>query len=93
MNDQDTTVISMELKELTEALAPLVAAQLLSAYYASLSCARQQGDTRSDDEIFRDCMGEFLLLREMLKATHENMDELDVEVLLQRRSPDPAKDL
>jgi hypothetical protein len=92
MNSEDTTVISVELRELTEALAPLVAAQLLSAYYASLSHARQQGDARSDDEIFRDCMGEFLLLREMLKATHENMDELDVEALLQRRGPNPEKD-
>jgi hypothetical protein len=74
--------LSVDIKELEKVLAPVVSAQLLSAYYTLLTYARQHGDSRTDDELFRDCMGDFLIVSQMFEGAIRSLESLDPESLL-----------
>ena len=74
--------LSVDIKELEKVLAPLVSAQLLSAYYTLLAYARQHGDSRTDDEVFSDCMGDFLVVSQMFEGAIRSLEGMDPESLL-----------
>jgi hypothetical protein len=59
--------LAVSVKDLEAVLIPLTSAQLLCAYYTLLSYARQQGDSRNDKEIFKDCVQDFRKVSQVLE--------------------------
>lgn len=81
MNGNQIGELSIDIKHLEAVLTPLISAQLLSAYYTLLSYSRQQKDTRTDEEIFRDCLGDFLTVSRMVEQAIRSLEGLDPEAL------------
>ena len=85
MNGNQVEELSVDAKDLEAVLIPLTSAQLLCAYYALLSHARQQGDSRKDDEIFRDCLKDFRKVSQLLVQALEELEP--EELYLELKGP------
>jgi hypothetical protein len=82
--DNDEKASRSEFQELVEWMKQLLAAQILAAYYQLLSIARIRGDKRGDEEIFRDCMADFVVMSQTLSRIKGDLSELDPEELIRR---------
>ena len=78
MNENQIEELAVNVKDLETVLIPLTSAQLLTAYYTLLAYARQQGDSRKDEEIFHDCLKDFRKVSQMLEGA---LAELEPENL------------
>jgi len=78
MKENQIEELAVNVKDLETVLIPLTSAQLLTAYYTLLAYARQQGDSRKDDEIFKDCFKDFRKVSQMLE---DALAELEPEAL------------
>ena len=78
MNENQIEELAVNVKDLETVLIPLTSAQLLTAYYTLLAYARQHGDPRKDDEIFKDCFKDFRKVSQMLENA---LAELEPEAL------------
>ncbi len=75
---RDTQV---NILDLYKALTPMIASQLLGAYYTYLSCSRTQGDQRTDEEIFKDVLADFLAVSQLVEKSVDSLDAVDPEKL------------
>jgi hypothetical protein len=80
MNTQEGTQVNV--LEVYKAFTPMIASQLLGAYYTFLSHCRTQGDKRSDEEIFKDVLSDFLTVSTLVEKSIDSLDQLDKEQLL-----------
>jgi len=78
MTGNQVEELAVNVKDLETVLIPLTAAQLLSAFYNLVTNARQQGDSRRDEEIFKDCLKDFRRVSQMLESA---LAELEPEYL------------
>lgn len=78
MKENQIEELAVNVKDLETVLIPLTSAQLLTAYYTLLAYARQHGDSRKDDEIFKDCFKDFRKVSQMLENA---LAELEPEAL------------
>ena len=67
------------IEVMEKALAPLVSAQFLTAYYTLLGNARQRGDERPDEEIFGDCLGDFYVISQIIERVLKGGEGIDPE--------------
>jgi hypothetical protein len=70
--------LAVNARDLETLLIPLVSAQLLSALYTLLTYARQQGDSRNDKEIFKDCLQDFRKVSQMLEGALVELEPEDL---------------
>ena len=77
--------LAVNVKDLEAVLIPLTSAQLLSAFYTLLTYSRQQGDSRENDEIFRDCLKDFRKVSQLLVQALEELEH--EELYLELKGP------
>lgn len=80
MNRTQNTGISM--LDLYKAFTPIIASQLLCAYYAYLRHTRAEGDERADEEVFKDVLSDFLTVSSLIEQSIDSLDQIDREKLL-----------
>ena len=78
MNGNQVEELAVNVKDLEAVLIPLTSAQLLSAFYTLLSYARQQGDLRNDQAIFKDCLKDFYKVSRMLEGALAELEPEDL---------------
>lgn len=74
--------IQVDMLDLYKAFTPMIASQLLSAYYTFLSHSRAQGDQRPDEEIFKDVLSDFLTVSGLIEKSIDSLDQIDKEEFL-----------
>ena len=80
MNKQEG--VQASILDLYKVFTPMIASQLLNAYYTFLSHSRTQGDQRPDEEIFKDVLSDFLTVSGLIEKSIDSLDQIDKEQLL-----------
>ncbi len=74
--------LQVNILDLYKAFTPMIASQLLGAYYTFLSHCRVQGDQRPDAEIFKDVLSDFVTVSSLVEKSIDSLDQIDSEQLL-----------
>lgn len=77
-----TENFGVSVLDLYKAFTPMIASQLLCAYYAFLRHSRAEGDERPDEEIFKDVLSDFLTVSRLIEQSIDSLDRIDREKLL-----------
>ena len=73
--------VEVNILDFYKAFTPMIASQLLSAYYTFLSHSRTQGDQRRDEEIFKDVLSDFLTVSSLVEKSIDSLDQIDKDEL------------
>jgi hypothetical protein len=77
-----TQNMGISMLDLYKAFTPMIASQLLCAYYAFLRHSRAEGDERPDEEIFKDVLSDFLTVSSLIEQSIDSLDRIDREKLI-----------
>lgn len=77
-----TQDIGISMLDLYKAFTPMIASQLLCAYYAFLRHSRAEGNERPDEEIFKDVLSDFLTVSSLIEQSIDSLEHIDREKLL-----------
>jgi hypothetical protein len=77
-----TKNIGVNIVDLYKAFTPMIASQLLCAYYTFLLHSRAEGDERPEAEIFKDVLSDFLTVSNLIEQSIDSLDQIDREKLL-----------